>query len=75
MENFLLETQNSLLYLISYSHPPLNLGFPDLTELEYSNELYTDSVAVTHSYLSQSLLGVGVKYCTLLSLFSCYLEF
>ena len=50
MENFLLETQNSLLYLISCSHPPLNLGFPDLTELEYSSELYTDSVAVTHSY-------------------------
>ena len=49
MENFLLETQSSLLYLISYSHPPLNLGFPDRTALEYSNELYTDSVAVTQS--------------------------
>lgn len=51
MEIFLLETQNSLLYLIFYSHPPLNLGFPDLTAVEYSNDLQTnmDSVAVTQS--------------------------
>ena len=32
-------------------HPPLTLGFPDLTAVKYSNYLYTnmDSVAVTQS--------------------------